>query len=113
MIPNLPAAEILSELVAIPTPSAVSNLPLLHWVQTFLEPRGWQLQFFPYTDESGVSKANLIARSSSSPPSSPIELAFVCHTDTVPYAANWPSALTLQERDGQLGPHDQCGYRQQ
>lgn len=101
------AAEILRELVAIPTPSAVSNLPLLRWVEAFLEPRGWRVLLLPYRDQQGVEKANLVAR----PDEERIDLAFVCHTDTVPYDANWPGALALQERDGQLHGCGSCDVK--
>jgi acetylornithine deacetylase len=103
------AAEILRELVAIPTPSAVSNLPLLEWVTRFIQAKGWQVQLLPYTDDNGVAKANLIARPESAlSADSPIDLAFVCHTDTVPFAANWTTALDLQCLDGQPLLHG-CG----
>jgi acetylornithine deacetylase len=87
------AAEILQELVAIPTPSAVSNLPLIEWVENFLQMRGWQVSCFPYTDENGVDKANLIARPLAASPQAIIDLAFICHTDTVPIAPHWTKAL--------------------
>ncbi len=96
------AVEILRELVAIPTPSAVSNLPLIEWVRLFVEARGWHTQLFTYNDEAGMTKANLIARPSAAMIHPPIDLAFVCHTDTVPYSAAWPEALHLHTPDGQL-----------
>lgn len=90
------AAEILRTLVAIPTPSSVSNLPLLAWVAQFVESKHWRAELFPYTDENGIAKANLIARPANAPNAdTPIDLAFVCHTDTVPYAAGWERALDL------------------
>jgi acetylornithine deacetylase len=97
--PALMTAEILRELVAIPTPSAVSNLPLLHWVQRFLEPRGWRVELLPYVDPVGVAKSNLLAWPGNAELGAHVDLAFVCHTDTVPYAADWAGALILQERD--------------
>lgn len=99
------AAEILRELVAIPTPSAVSNLPLIDWVAQFVQARGWRTEIFPYTDDSGVPKANLIARPASASTQSIIDLAFICHTDTVPFAASWTEALQLNAKthsDGQF-----------
>lgn len=93
------ALEILRELVAIPTPSHRSNLPLLEWVASFLEVRGWNPQLFPYSDDCGVAKANLIAKPHAARLEGRIELAFVCHTDTVPYAEDWNDALKLSMRD--------------
>jgi acetylornithine deacetylase len=98
------ATEILRELVAIPTPSAVSNLPLIEWVAQFVQKRGWHAEIFPYTDDHGVPKANLIARPALASSKSTIDLAFVCHTDTVPFAVSWADALQLRAKphsDGQ------------
>jgi acetylornithine deacetylase len=116
MRPSLTAAEILGDLVAIPTPSPVSNLPLLHWVRQFMEQRGWRVDLLPYEDESQVAKANLIAwpglvRSGLADHNEHIDLAFVCHTDTVPYAANWAGALNLEEREGQLHGCGSCDVK--
>jgi acetylornithine deacetylase len=106
------AAAILRELVAIPTPSAVSNLPLLEWVTRFIQAKDWQVQLSPYTDDNGVAKANLIARPPSAPPSdSPIDLAFACHTDTVPFAANWTTALDLQSHRAHLHGCGACDVK--
>src|ERR1039458_6655199 len=93
------AAEILKELVAIPTASALSNLPLLSWVARFLETRDWQIELYPYRDGNGVEKANLIARPVGADPNVPIDPAFVCHTDTVPHAADWQDALQITSKD--------------
>ena len=95
------AADILQELVAIPTPSSVSNLPLIEWVVNFIQAHGWQASVFPYADENGVDKANLIARPSASSLQATIDLAFICHTDTVPFAQAWTEALQLRH-DGQF-----------
>ena len=96
--------EILRELVAIPSSSNLSNLPLLDWVTRYLEPKGWRVELLPYTDEHGVAKANLMAF----PPGSTgrdaeIDLAFVCHTDTVPFSSSWSKATVLTpSADGKL-----------
>lgn len=92
--------EILRELVAIPTPPTVSNVQLLDWVALYVEARGWRVERFPYTDEEGVAKANLIARParaarSESGVGGPIDLAFFCHTDTASFALEWAKALDL------------------
>jgi acetylornithine deacetylase len=105
------AVEILRELVPIPTPSSVSNLPLLQWVAALLEERGWRVEFLPYEDEGGVAKANLIAWPGGLDRSADLDLAFVCHTDTVPYAADWTEALVLAEHEGQLHGCGSCDVK--
>jgi acetylornithine deacetylase len=97
--------EILRELVGIPTPSSVSNLPLLGWVERFLQTRGWRVHRFPYNDEKGVPKANLIARPVNfSGEEQTIALAFVCHTDTVLIAGDWKDPLHLSAEEDTKNP---------
>lgn len=105
------AAEILQELVAIPTPSTVSNIPLLHWVAESLSRHGWSAEFLPYEDEAGVAKANLIAWPGTAKLAEFFDLAFLCHTDTVPYAANWTGALTLQQLGDALHGCGSCDVK--
>lgn len=105
--------EILRELVAIPTPSAVSNLRLLARVAQFVEAKGWRVEMLPYTEENGVAKANLIARPVDAPREQNwIRFAFVCHTDTVPYSDGWTDALKLQAlEDGLLHGCGACDVK--
>ena len=103
-------AEILRDLVAIPTPSSISNLPLLHWVQAFLEQCGWYVELLAYVDENGIDKANLMARPSLIA-DGPIDIAFICHTDTVPYAREWSQALSIEEREGHLHGCGACDVK--
>jgi len=105
------AAEILGELVAVPTPSSVSNLPLLAWVSGFLERYGWHAELFSYEDEAGVAKANLIAWAGAAKRPERVDLAFVCHTDTVPFAADWKGALVLERRGDVLHGCGSCDVK--
>jgi acetylornithine deacetylase len=107
----LTAAEILRELVAIASPSSVSNLPLLGWVASFLAERHWQVEVLPYLDDSGLEKANLIAWPGSGGRPDRFELVFVCHTDTVPYAKDWAGALRVEEREGNLHGCGSCDVK--
>jgi acetylornithine deacetylase len=106
------AAEILRELVAIPSVSALSNLPLLDAVAARLEPHGWVTQRFPLLAADGVAKANLLAVPRQFAGSLPdLDLLFVCHTDTVPYRREWLAATQLEERDGFLHGCGACDVK--
>ena len=111
--PLLSPVEILHALVAIPSVSSVSNLPLLTWVTSFLQPRGWSCRLLPYQDENGIAKANLLARPASSQRADPdrIDLAFICHTDTVPPAVGWSDPYTLHVADGQANGLGACDVK--
>jgi acetylornithine deacetylase len=105
------ATEILRELVAIATPSPLSNLPLLEWVQRFVTAKGWRVEYCVYADENGVAKANMVARPATIAGDTLIELAFVCHTDTVPFPAAWADALQLRAVNGQLHGCGACDVK--
>ena len=108
----LTAAEILRELVAVPSVSALSNLPLLDTITALLETHGWETRRFPFLADDGVEKANLLAvprRFIDSLPN--LDLLFVCHTDTVPYRHGWPAATRLEERDGFLHGCGACDVK--
>ena len=95
--------EHLSDLVRIDSVSSISNRTVVDYATEVLREARWQMQPLTYRDAAGIDKVNLIA----APPGQRVEdtlidLAFVCHTDTVPHAAEWTRALDLFERDGQL-----------
>jgi acetylornithine deacetylase len=104
--------EILRELVAIPTVSNQSNRTLVEWLQRFFESLGWHRRVFSYIDSDGNEKLNLIA-SPEPLEEDPIqaELAIVCHTDTVPYAAAWQDATELHEVNGMLHGCGACDVK--
>ena len=88
------AVEHLSQMIRIPSPSAVSNRPLVEYAANRLRDMGWSTREWPYRDAAGMEKVNLVA----APPGQSVEardvdLAFICHTDTVPFASNWENAL--------------------
>ncbi|MHB8303580.1 MAG: acetylornithine deacetylase [Acidobacteriaceae bacterium] len=105
-------AALLRELVRIPSVSHLSNRPVMEFVKSVLQPRGWHVRELPYNDAAGVEKLNLIA----TPPGQsaddfPVDLAFVCHTDTVPYNAAWPHAVDPEMRDGMLHGCGACDVK--
>jgi acetylornithine deacetylase len=101
--------QLLRELVAFNSTSARTNAPMVTHLAARAEALGLRFQRFPYTDEAGVEKINLIAAGGpevSTP--SMVDLALVGHTDTVPFAADWHEALVLTERDGKLYGRGSC-----
>lgn len=98
-----PVAEHLANLVRIPSVSRLSNRPLIDYARGVLRSAQWQTHEFPYQDANGVEKMNLIAAPPGQPMDDPAaELAFFCHTDTVPYASDWANATNPFVRDGFL-----------
>ena len=96
------AVEHLSHLIRLPSVSAMPNRPVTDYAASVLTTQGWTTREIPYVDESGTEKVNLVA----APPGQHLEdrtidLAFLCHTDTVPYAKDWPQALEPL-RQGQM-----------
>jgi acetylornithine deacetylase len=103
---------LLQGLVAIPSVSRMSNRPVVEWIQRFLEPLGWHSRLFCYVDAAGVEKVNLVV--SPQPMGEgriEAELAIVCHTDTVPFGAEWADATVLRELDGMLHGCGACDVK--
>lgn len=101
--------ETLAELVAIDSVSSRSNVEITSYLARRCEALGFDLKRFPYLDEKGVEKINLVALAAKDPSdSSEVELTLVGHTDTVPYDTNWADATTLIERDGKLYARGAC-----
>jgi acetylornithine deacetylase len=91
--------EILRELVAIDSTSAVSNLPVIEALERRARALGFATRRQEWTDAAGVRKANLIARRG---PDRPGGLALVGHSDCVPFDPSWSGALRPEEKDGKL-----------
>ena len=115
--------EILMDLIAIPSVSSGSNQAVLEYAQQFLKPGKWDVRTSPYADPKGVAKANLIAV-----PRKPdrafrnagrneehdlpgVELALVCHTDTVPYPDDWPEAVNPKVIDRRVYGRGACDVK--
>ena len=107
--PRLTVIEILEHLVAFPTISRDSNLPLVDWVEVYL--MAWGARCRRTWDEEGT-KANLLATFG---PDAPGGVVLSGHTDVVPVEGQeWSSdPFTLVERDGRLygrGTADMKGF---
>jgi acetylornithine deacetylase len=100
--------ETLTDLVAIDSVSARANGPVIDYLATRCASLGFSVQRFPYTDEQGVEKINLLALAGPNSTNANVELALVGHTDTVPYDPNWQEALKLTEHEGKLFGRGAC-----
>src|SRR5215208_2986282 len=97
--------ETLAERVRIDSVSSHSNAEIIEYLERRCAASSLVTQRFPYLDERGIEKFNLIALSR---PATEVELALVGHTDTVPYDPNWSEATSLTERDGKLFGRGSC-----
>ena len=105
--------ETLAQLVSIDSVSSHSNSKIIEYLANRCDQMGLHVRQFPYADEFGVEKINLIALAGTQFAHNPearieVELALVGHTDTVPYDPNWDEALKLTEREGKLYGRGAC-----
>ncbi|MBV8855561.1 MAG: acetylornithine deacetylase [Acidobacteria bacterium] len=101
--------EILAGLVAIDSTSARSNVEVVKHLAARAEGLGLSTRLYPYADERGVEKLQLVAVSPKDfEEGGEVELALVGHTDTVPFDPAWAEALTLTERGGRLYGRGAC-----
>jgi acetylornithine deacetylase len=104
--------DLLSDLIRIPSNSVVSNRPLVDYAIGVLRAAGWSIRELSYRDSAGAEKINLIA----APPGQDVaqrnvDLVFMCHTDTVPYAADWTGALDPILEDANLHGCGSCDVK--
>jgi len=97
--------EILADLVRIDSVSSRSNAEIVGYLERRCVAMNLVTRRFPYLDDQGGEKINLIALSEET---EEVELALVGHTDTVPYDPNWSEATNLTERDGKLYGRGAC-----
>ncbi|HEX8503209.1 MAG TPA: acetylornithine deacetylase [Pyrinomonadaceae bacterium] len=101
--------EILAELVAIDSTSSRTNVEIVTHLAARAEAAGLCARLFPYTDERGVKKLQLVAVTPKTlEDGGEVELALVGHTDTVPFDPAWGEALALAERGGRLYGRGAC-----
>ena len=96
-------SEHLASLIEIPSVSSMSNRALIDYAKRILQGVGWNLNEMVYSDANGVEKINLLAAPQDQDvKDAEVDLAFFCHTDTVPFAADWTDALVPILKDGYL-----------
>jgi acetylornithine deacetylase len=98
----------LAELVAVDSTSSRSNLEIIKLLAARAEGLGLRARIYPYADERGVEKFNLVAAHPGTFERGEVGLALVGHTDTVPFDPGWGEALALTERDGRLYGRGAC-----
>jgi len=86
--------EHLENLIRIPSVSSVSNRPIVEYAVQVLQGAHWGTRLMTHVDAPGLEKVNMAAAAHGQNLEDPeADLVFVCHTDTVPYAADWASTL--------------------
>lgn len=100
--------QTLAELVSIDSVSSRSNREMIEYAEARCTQSGMQIHRFPYPDEAGIEKTNMLAVYPHGASLDDIELTLVGHTDTVPYNSAWTEALKLTERDGKLYGRGSC-----
>jgi acetylornithine deacetylase len=102
--------ELLLNLVALPSVSAMSNRAVIDYVVGCLDPNIWGTYLDAYLDSAGTPKTNLIALTRNAT-SRRAELALVCHSDTVPYESSWNEAVHPAIRDERLYGRGSCDVK--
>jgi acetylornithine deacetylase len=109
---NVSVVEHLERLIGIPSISTMSNRPVIEYAADVLRGLGWTTREIVYRDAGEVEKVNLIA----APPgqdvsAKEVELAFVCHTDTVPFAEGWDEATQPRIEEGNVHGCGACDVK--
>ena len=101
--------QILAALVRIDSRSTRTNHEIIAYLSERVADCGMRARLFPYMDERGVEKVNMVAQTAHENfAAGEVELALVGHTDTVPFDPSWSEALTLTEREGNLYGRGAC-----
>jgi acetylornithine deacetylase len=104
--------ESLLDLIRIPSVSSLSNRPIIEYARSTFEAAGWSSMEEVHHDQAGLEKINLIAAPpGQDPATAAVDLALVCHTDTVPYTADWAAAVHPVLRDGMVHGCGACDVK--
>jgi acetylornithine deacetylase len=104
------AAEILVNLVSIPSVSSMRNRPVIEYALRYLDESDWLAKMHCYHDGTGTEKLNLVAMTKHNF-SEVAELTLVCHTDTVPFDPAWNEAVHPVVRDGRVYGRGSCDVK--
>ncbi len=104
------AVEYAKRLLAVPSVSSQSNVPVSQVVEALLRELGFQTEFLEFVDPNGVSKANVIGKLGTGVGG----LAYFSHTDVVP-ADTWSilehGAFDPTVRDNRLYGRGSCDMK--
>jgi acetylornithine deacetylase len=103
--------EILLDLIGIPSVSSGSNRAMIEHARDRLQASDWQIRTFAYADPKGIEKVNLVATPKQQSQTDAVELALVCHTDTVPYPDDWAEAVNPKMVDGRIYGRGACDVK--
>jgi acetylornithine deacetylase len=104
--------EHLKNLIKLPSVSSLSNRPVIDYASEKLHEAQWQTRLITYSGGTGVEKVNLIAAPAGQDIEDPAaQLAFVCHTDTVPYSPDWVKATDPFVNNGLLHGCGACDVK--
>jgi acetylornithine deacetylase len=101
---------LLKDLIAIPSVSNMPNKPVIDYVSGILDSAIWNLTLHPFTDPAGTAKFNLVAITKNAE-GNHAELAFVCHTDTVPFDPAWAEAVHPAVRECRVYGRGSCDVK--
>lgn len=100
------------DLIRIPSVSTMSNRPVIEYASTILQSAGWTAREVVYRDAAGIEKVNLIsAPTGQDVDAREVELAFVCHTDTVPYSVGWEGSTSPYVENGMVHGCGACDVK--
>lgn len=100
------ALTLAQELIAIPTPSQVSNVALSEKVADLLADLGFQVEKLGYTDPDGHAKMSVVAKLGDGPGG----LGLFSHSDTVPGGEGWEPFVPRVE-NGRLYGRGSCDMK--
>lgn len=104
------AVEYARQIVAVPSVSSQSNLPVSRQVHSLLQGLGFQSTIDEFLDPAGVPKANVVAKFGSGQGG----LAYFAHTDVVPiqsWSVDEHGAFEPTVRDGRLYGRGSCDMK--
>ncbi|MCX6049746.1 MAG: M20/M25/M40 family metallo-hydrolase [Chloroflexi bacterium] len=98
--------QLTKDLVAIPSPSNISNAAVSDFLEAQLKQGGFEIERLSYTEPTGEAKVSLVAKLGQGTGG----LGFFSHSDTVPGDQGW-SPFDPVEQDGRLLGRGSCDMK--